>query len=851
LTRPIVTGLCWVWLASAAFGPVVAAATTAALLPEDQRAFLDDGPGLLLTEEQRRELLTLPAEARPGFVQAFLRDPFPDTALDELAEAIARRRRVAFTVADTPLDPRWQLAFLRGLPDARLVVTCSAGFRPVEVWEYTSEPGQAGGSPEVRRVLLYQPSPTGAWRWWAPPIDTKWDLYTEEMASFMEQWERYDGRLFNAVRFDFQLCREDAELLDLATGVHALTDERREPKLLPSPFAPPASPADWAREALAEEAPAAPPPLAVQDVEIFFPARQGSDRIVTRILVTLAPGATLGVDTEGEMPKVRFEVDGVVEQNGKVFDRLRVRYAMAPPLPGVPVPLVVEVPLRPGRGFLVRLHVRDPLGGGEARLARAFVVADEPQPVPELPVTAVEIEQLERELEEQVVAGADSLLLVPPLEDVVLGRWRAEALVSGERIVAVAMFLDGKKVLEIRRRPFSAELPLDLLPQEHVVRAEGYDAEGNLVAADEVVVNMPRGNLRVRIMEPRRGAVAAGRTRVKAIVVVPEGKTVEKVEFRLGEQVMATDHAPPWEQWVEVPPNAGLTYLSVVATLGDGQFAEDVRFLGGGGFAEELEVDLVELYTAVVDRSGRLVSGLVQDDFTVLEDGRPQEVRRFEVAEDVPLAIGICMDTSGSMEEEIEEAKRAAIGFLEAVVRRGDRSFAVTFSDQPRVLHAPTEDVSAVVDLLGRQRAHGWTALHDAILTSLYYFRGLTGQKALILLSDGDDTRSKTAFRQALEYARRGGVAVYPIGLGVDTFGFAIREKLQSLADETGGKVFYLERADQLAGVYAQIEEELRTRYLLAYVSDRPEGGEGELRKIEVKVKKRGLEARTMRGYTP
>jgi VWFA-related protein len=157
-----------------------------------------------------------------------------------------------------------------------------------------------------------------------------------------------------------------------------------------------------------------------------------------------------------------------------------------------------------------------------------------------------------------------------------------------------------------------------------------------------------------------------------------------------------------------------------------------------------------------------------------------------------------------------------------------------------------------VIDVVAGLQAHGMTALHDALVTSLYYCRAVRGQRALVLLSDGDDTASGIAFRDALEYARRSGVAIYTVGLAGQLKG-PVRGKLDQLAGETGGRSFYIERAEELAGVYAEIEEELRSRYLLAYNSDRPPGAPDDraFREVEVQVRGRGLKARTLRGYYP
>jgi VWFA-related protein len=139
------------------------------------------------------------------------------------------------------------------------------------------------------------------------------------------------------------------------------------------------------------------------------------------------------------------------------------------------------------------------------------------------------------------------------------------------------------------------------------------------------------------------------------------------------------------------------------------------------------------------------------------------------------------------------------------------------------------------------------TTLHDAIVTSLHYFRGFRGQKTLIILSDGEDTASHIPFNTALEYARRSGVVVYTVGLNISKFQTSIRGKLDDLAKETGGRVFFISRAEELRDVYREIEDELRSQYLLTYSPDRP-GQEGEYHEVEVRTKGK-YKARTMRGY--
>jgi len=273
-----------------------------------------------------------------------------------------------------------------------------------------------------------------------------------------------------------------------------------------------------------------------------------------------------------------------------------------------------------------------------------------------------------------------------------------------------------------------------------------------------------------------------------------------------------------------------------------------VRFLRAPENLEQVDVDLVELYTSVTDASGQNVRGLTVDDFQVLEAGKPQKIAKFEHVENLPLTLGFLVDTSISMATSLGEAQRAAANILHNLMTPKDRAFAIGFSFQPYLVMPPTDDVEGVIQALDGLRAHGRTSVHDALVTGLYYFRSTKGQRAMILLTDGGDNASSTPWETALEYARRSGVAVYCVGLDIPLRDREARNKLTDLAAATGGRVFFVSHASELTGVYTQIEQELRSRYLLAYNSDRKADDLG-FRPVEVKVK-RG-KARTARGYYP
>jgi Ca-activated chloride channel family protein len=678
------------------------------------------------------------------------------------------------------------------------------------------------------------------------PSDSKRVLFTSQMEYWLQQWEELHSQI-GAERFDLQVCKE-ARKVDEATGVPGLTGiGSRKSKFHPidnsSYLAPPKEVASWARGAATTEVPNPSPALKVTSAEMHFPDSAGQ-RIVARAIVQLPPGSGVKPSAEAK-PYVRLIVEGLVEAENKQLEDFRMRFQLPAPKPDEPVVLAIDRPLRPKENFVLRLKIKDEVGGGETWVSRGFRVPMEPTPDATVAVAA------QGELVPQkTVAGADSLLLLPPTADVLIGLWRAEAIVTGERIQKVSFLVDGKLQLTTSKKPFSSEVRLSSFPTEQTVRAEGYDTEGKLVAADNVIVNQPKGAFNVRIVSPPKGShIQESRTQVKAEVVIPDGRILKSLELKVNDQLITSLTKPPWQ--AEVPVPAGdLVYMTAVATLDDGSHVEALRYLRAPENVSEVDVDLVELYAAVTDRSGNLVNDLKQDDFEVYEGGKKQELVKFDAVKNLPLTVCMLIDTSGSMASSLATTQQAATGFLESVMKPGDKAFAVSFARRPHLEIAPTDDVGAVVQSITGLQAVGDTALHDALVHSLYYFRGVKGQRALVLLSDGDDNSSYITYKEAMEYASRSGVAVYAIGLNLSFLDTSIKSKLGELAASSGGRAYFTNDPKELPAIYKQIETELRSRYLLAYNSTEA-GAQTGFRPVEVKVKKSGLKARAEKGYYP
>jgi len=440
---------------------------------------------------------------------------------------------------------------------------------------------------------------------------------------------------------------------------------------------------------------------------------------------------------------------------------------------------------------------------------------------------------------------------VPLPDDLLNGVQHIETMAVGSDIAAVEFYLDGRKVMTKRQPPYTLDLDFGEVPQVRHIRAVALNAKGDPLTGDEINVNTGNDPFRVRIVSPRVAFKLRGRTRVEMSVAVPEGKKLDHLDLFLNQTRMATLFGPPYVQTIDVPETEGVGYLRAVASLKDEPQqppVEDLVMINTPQFMEEVNVHLVELPTTVL-RNNRPVNDLTETAFKVLDEGKPAKVAKFEHVTNLPLSLGLAIDTSASMQPRISEAQKAASQFFANTMRQGDRAFLVSFDSQPQLLQRWSPRLSDVNAGLARLRAEESTSLYDAIVYSLYNFLGVKGQKALVLITDGKDTSSKFSFDQALEYARRATVPIYAIGIGINAAEVDTRFKLGRFCSETGGNVYYIQQASDLSRVYNEIQNELRSQYILGiYPPDGVKPG-GKWREVTVQVSEG--KAKTIRGYYP
>jgi Ca-activated chloride channel family protein len=306
---------------------------------------------------------------------------------------------------------------------------------------------------------------------------------------------------------------------------------------------------------------------------------------------------------------------------------------------------------------------------------------------------------------------------------------------------------------------------------------------------------------------------------------------------------------PPFSVELPRPESASQDFVRVVAYVADGTWIDDAQLLSTAGVTERLDVNLVELHVMVTDRQGEPVTELDLEDFTVRFQGSEQEIQRLALAQEVPLILGLVVDTSESMWALMPDTKKAGAQFLTASLNEGDSAFLVDFDTQPRLAHGMTEEVVDLLRAFNSLSADGFTALYDATIFSMLQFEETRGRKALVLLTDGDDYKSKYGPRRCVQYGKRLGVPVYVISLAAvqNRRRNARRPELEGLAEATGGQVFYINEMSELSAAYAHINRELRSQYVLTFSTDRLLAEE-ELDAVDVEIDKKGLEVRAIVG---
>jgi VWFA-related protein len=287
----------------------------------------------------------------------------------------------------------------------------------------------------------------------------------------------------------------------------------------------------------------------------------------------------------------------------------------------------------------------------------------------------------------------------------------------------------------------------------------------------------------------------------------------------------------------------------------------------------KVDVDLVNVLCTVHGKNNALIGGLEKGDFHLFEDGKEQEIKYFTRETDLPLTIGLLVDVSGSQERLIDTEHRAASAFFRSVLRPKDLAFIISFGKDSELLQDSTSSPTLLEDGLKQlrlsvpvgglhpgpvptQQNQAGTVLWDAVyLAANERLKSEAGRKVIVVITDGVDTGSRMTREQAIREAQLADTVVYSIDYsdpgaygGGFAFGGGGEGDLKKMSDETGGRVFKVDRKNSLDDIFKQIQEEMRSQYAIAYSPTNPKK-DGTYRKLDFKMANKDYKVQARKGY--
>ena len=287
----------------------------------------------------------------------------------------------------------------------------------------------------------------------------------------------------------------------------------------------------------------------------------------------------------------------------------------------------------------------------------------------------------------------------------------------------------------------------------------------------------------------------------------------------------------------------------------------------------KVDVDIVNILCTVRDKNGALIPNLQKDDFVVKEDGREQTIRYFARETDLPLTIGLLVDVSPSQRNLIETERRTASQFFSSVLRPKDMAFLISFGPEVEQLQDYTNSTKLLNQGLDELRPLGpavgiqpgpvptisqprGTVLFDAVyLAANEKLKGEVGRKAIVIITDGVDTGSHVKLAEALEAAHKADSIIYSIYYvdpsayyGSGGFYYPNDSDLKKMSEETGGRLFRVDKKNPLNKIFDQIQEEMRSQYSIGYTPANATR-DGSFRRLDVKTNRKDLKTQNRKGY--
>ena len=348
----------------------------------------------------------------------------------------------------------------------------------------------------------------------------------------------------------------------------------------------------------------------------------------------------------------------------------------------------------------------------------------------------------------------------------------------------------------------------------------------------------------IRIISPSEGQRLTLDSIIEVEVSLNEGEEIDEVEVFLDDSSLEARSSPPFRFSIAKLSSDSVHRIRAIVRTKSGRRAVDTLVLkssDAAGFA--VRVDLVTLYVSITDVDGSYVRGLAKEDIQISENGAPQEISFFS-SEVTPLTLALLMDVSSSMiGERIVRAQAAAVDLIGTLIKNEDQAMVLGFDHRLLMYQPLTNDVNKLERAIRLTGPNGGTALYDAVAGTAHKLFDLKGKRALIVLSDGDDTDSNFSFDEVLNYLQKTSVIVYSVGLQTLTVAQTRAEQtketirqLSSLAEITGGQGYFPSFISHLPGIYAAIGKDLNSQYTIAYYPSN-KVRDGKWRSISVRIK--------------
>lgn len=437
--------------------------------------------------------------------------------------------------------------------------------------------------------------------------------------------------------------------------------------------------------------------------------------------------------------------------------------------------------------------------------------------------------------------------LLLPAREVFVGRLELGALVGASGVARVRYDIDGETVGAASEEPWSVRYKFDRLGLAHTIEAVALAADGREVGRDIARVNLPGDAVWVRVLPP----VGEGDERhVPVRVGVPEGASLSRVSLFLGELEIARSERSGFE--VPLPLRAEIgSYLRAEADFEDGRSVEDVVSYFAPGYGEQVEVSLVELYPRIVDEEGR-PARVGPEDLELFVDGAPLPVDRVVPAEELPLLVGIAIDTSGSMSKLVHPLRAQLAGVLASLAPGRDRVFVTRFWERSVLAQPPTSDADLLAHAFAVVPIGGNTALYDGIVHGLIQFDRRSTRRALFVLTDGYATEGRFDGARTLPIARRLGVPIFAL-VAIEpkrvSLTLADQSSLARLAAESGGEYLRLVRREDLAPKLREMVEGLRAQTLVAFYPGAEKSTRRKWHPVELRSRVAGIRVEGELGY--